>query len=327
VVTSEVLSSIDALEEISEEWNQLYNDSSKATPFQSPFWTIPWLRNYDSKNLFTIVIRDEKNLIGLAPFYLYSNSNSQWIVSVVGTGISDYIDVLYTSEHRDIVMNQICTQLQKHTKLWECCDFQELPEGSLLFDIQKRLDQFQATMCKQSTCSFIETIPGAGLKNALPGKLRKNAKDYLNKIKADCTFQFETTDGPHELIRLHSKRWNNKNEQGVLDNPVIQKFHQDVYLNHYSKGNIYYFVLKIESIPVACYYVLTRKSNAYFYLSGFDPLYSRFSPGTVTLYLSIKNLFEKGITCFDFLRGNEAYKTYWGVKTKSNYRLQVFKTK
>jgi CelD/BcsL family acetyltransferase involved in cellulose biosynthesis len=325
VVITEVLSSTGALEEISAEWNQLYNDSLTATPFQAPFWVIPWWRNFGSGNLCTIAIRDSRKLVGLVSFYMYSDNKSERVLYLTGTGISDYLNVLYLSEYSGIVTEQISNYLKKHTGEWDRCDFQELPENSLLLKAYENSSQFRINMGKQSECSFIETVPDGSLKNTLPGKLRKNAKDYLNKIKAVHTYQFEKTENPEDLVILHSKRWHDKNESGVLENSVVQKFHKEVSEHQYSNGNVHYFMLKIEMIPAACYYVLTRKPHAYFYLSGFDPLYSRFSPGTVALFLSINNLSEKGITCFDFLRGNEAYKKFWGVKLKSNYRLQIFK--
>lgn len=327
MVITEYLSSIEALEEISVEWNQLYNDSLSATPFQSPFWIIPWWKNFGSGNLLTIATRDNKKLVGVASFCICNDTNSEKVLYLTGTGISDYLDVVYESEYRGIVIEQICNYLKNHNDEWDRCDFQELPENSQLLKVYENLGQFQLNMCKQSDCSFFCAAIDGSFKKTLPWKLRKNTKDYLNKIKAFNTFTFENADGPEELINLHGKRWSDKNESGVLADTAIRKFHQDVSENRYSKGNVHYFILKIADTPVACCYVLTRKSHAYFYLSGFDPLYSNFSPGTVTLFLTIKNLFERGYIYFDFLRGNEPYKKYWGVTTKNNYRIQIIKKK
>lgn len=325
MITTELISSIEALEEISEEWNQLYIDSLTATPFQSPYWVIPWWKNFGGDQLFTIAIEVNSKLVGLAPFYVNSGNNSEKVLYFIGTGISDYLDILYSENYREIVFVQILECLKKHSDEWDRCDFQELSECSLLLGAYKNSNQFLINMCKQSDCSFITAVPDGGLQKTLPGKLRKNAKNYMNKINADSILQFEKSGSPSDLIRLHSKRWNDKEEKGVLENSEIQKFHQDVFENSYSKGNVHYFLLKIGNIAAACYYVLTNKSQAYFYLSGFDPFYSRFSPGTIALFMSINHLLENGITCFDFLRGNETYKKYWGVKIKSNYRLQIAK--
>jgi CelD/BcsL family acetyltransferase involved in cellulose biosynthesis len=325
VVTTDVLSRIEALEELSEEWNKLYDESFTATPFQSPFWILPWWRNFGSGDLFTIVIKDNRKLVGLASFYIYTDRNSERVLCLTGTGISDYLDVVYDFAHSGVITDQVCNCLKNHSEEWDRCDFQELVENSLLLKAFKNCCQFHVNMRKQSDCSFIDMVSESGLKKTLPGKLRKNAKDYLNKIRTFHPFQFEKTDNTEDLVFLHSKRWHDKNEPGVLENSTVQKFHQEVFAHPYSNGNVHNFILKIDSIPAACCYVFTRKSHAYFYLSGFDPLYSRFSPGTVALFLSIKYLSERGITCFDFLRGNEAYKKFWGVKIKSNYRLQVSK--
>ena len=49
----------------------------------------------------------------------------------------------------------------------------------------------------------------------------------------------------------------------------------------------------------------------YFYQSGFDPAYSKLSPGTVMIAHAIRRAIEGGYTTFDFLRGDEAYKRRW----------------
>src|SRR4051812_43901967 len=57
-----------ALERLRPEWEVLW----AATPFQSPAWLIPWWRHVGGGELLSLVVRDAGALVGLFPFYRYT---------------------------------------------------------------------------------------------------------------------------------------------------------------------------------------------------------------------------------------------------------------
>jgi CelD/BcsL family acetyltransferase involved in cellulose biosynthesis len=68
-------------------------------------------------------------------------------------------------------------------------------------------------------------------------------------------------------------------------------------------------------------YNLSAKGRVHAYLSGFDPQWSRFSPGAVLLGYSIRQAIEEGAIEFDFLRRPEPFKYAWGAHDRFNREL------
>ena len=67
-------------------------------------------------------------------------------------------------------------------------------------------------------------------------------------------------------------------------------------------------------------YRLGYRRRAYCYLAGFDPRYKPFSPGTLLIAYTIESALAEHCKTVDFLRGNEAYKYFWGAQDQPTYR-------
>jgi CelD/BcsL family acetyltransferase involved in cellulose biosynthesis len=327
LITTEVLTEIDQLEKIAEEWSDLYNRASDATPFQAPFWIINWWKNFGKSRLITLIIRNDGELICVAPWFLYFTDADKKCLCLLGTGVSDYLDVLYISKYTEEIKREVRNFLYTISDQWEVCDFQELPITSPLLQLYENSGPYIIKLLIQSTCSDINGSNAKSVRQIIPKKLRKNIQNCINSINSKYTISLEPNKSPENLIHLHSKRWNQKNQTGVLNGNEIQKFHYDVFSCANTNNNVMIYSLKIQDQIIACYYLLIRKNSAYFYLSGFDPSYHQYSPGTLALYLTIEELFKEGITTFDFLRGIEEYKNHWGVKYKHNYGLKIYNFK
>src|ERR1700737_3152068 len=88
-----VLTTTQQLEATGRDWLDLWRETSDATPFQSPMWLLPWWRHFGSNDLNVITIRDGGRLRSLAPLYVIREDDES-LGLFLGTGISDYLDVL-----------------------------------------------------------------------------------------------------------------------------------------------------------------------------------------------------------------------------------------
>ena len=61
---------------------------------------------------------------------------------------------------------------------------------------------------------------------------------------------------------------------------------------------------KVTSVP---------PRRLYAYLIGINPASAEINPGTLLLAALFEQCALEGVTCFDMLRGGEAYKRLWGV--------------
>lgn len=324
MVKIELISTIEKIEEISAEWIKLYNLSSTATPFQGLFWVIPWWKNFGKSELVIVTIRNDQQLICIAPFFIYT-ANQKKRLCLVGSGISDYLDLLYIDINHQLLSETVGSFLVSISDMWDECYLQDVPDTSPLLNLSKYLLSYRVTLSKMSDCSFIDAANVENVSTVLPKNLRKNVYRSLKSINAYHTLSLVQSNSSEILIQLHNKRWKKKGFKGVLDDEIIQKMHFDVLNSEYQSNDVSIYSLKMDELTIACNYVLKKKKCVYFYLSGLDPLYSQYSPGTIALFMTIEELFKKGFSRFDFLRGNEIYKHHWGVTFKQNYSIQINK--
>jgi CelD/BcsL family acetyltransferase involved in cellulose biosynthesis len=68
------------------------------------------------------------------------------------------------------------------------------------------------------------------------------------------------------------------------------------------------------------FYGFCSHRRTYFYLTGFDREFAGTSPGTLVISHAIEQAVREGCTHFDFLRGAEKYKYFWGAKDTPTFR-------
>lgn len=94
-----VVSILEDLLSIKEEWKELWQSVPNSTPFQSPDWLIPYIDVFTPAPLRILLIRRAHQLIGLFPFWLDSSEGPP-VLKILGQGVSDYLDGLCREEER-----------------------------------------------------------------------------------------------------------------------------------------------------------------------------------------------------------------------------------
>src|SRR5436305_10544226 len=88
-----IVTSLQELEELAPQWDELHRRSPNATPFQSPHWLLPWWRAFGSDEPYVITSSSDGKLEALAPLYILRDENESLGI-FIGTGITDYLDIL-----------------------------------------------------------------------------------------------------------------------------------------------------------------------------------------------------------------------------------------
>jgi len=71
--------------------------------------------------------------------------------------------------------------------------------------------------------------------------------------------------------------------------------------------------LCFENRVAAFMFAVVLLGTVFAYLSAFDPEYEALGFGKTLLYNSARFAFEQGYRSWDFLRGDEPYKSDWGA--------------
>jgi CelD/BcsL family acetyltransferase involved in cellulose biosynthesis len=139
-------------------------------------------------------------------------------------------------------------------------------------------------------------------------------------ITVDCANEATFDNLFARFVQLHRRRWTARGELGVLSDDLIS-FHREVGRRFVAEGVLRLYVLSLGAAPAAAFYGFHAKGRSVYYLSGFDPTYERYSPGTLVVAHALERaLLDDRAEAFDFLRGAEAYKYAWGAEDELLYR-------
>ncbi|HEX2865892.1 MAG TPA: GNAT family N-acetyltransferase [Ignavibacteriales bacterium] len=326
----------DELNEIADEWAELFEAAPDTAPFQSPSWLITWWKYFGNGRLWTIAVYNRRILVGIAPLYIFNYSGQNNILrqlTFIGTGNTDYMDILCRPEFESQSVQMILEFLTGSKDEWDVCDFQELRDFSLLLKI-KLPEEFEINIISSGVCP-VAVLPESVNEyiSRLPVSFRKNTLRARRRLWDSGTLRLETAkEGNLEeyidwLFRLHNARWNNRNMPGLLGENSLQNFHKDAAAKMFHSGILRLYVLRHNGKIIASVYSLIKNEKLYNYIGGFDPDLAKFSPGSVILLDIIEKAISEGIKEFDFLRGEEDYKYKWTTEERHNYRMLIKKKK
>jgi CelD/BcsL family acetyltransferase involved in cellulose biosynthesis len=82
-------------------------------------------------------------------------------------------------------------------------------------------------------------------------------------------------------------------------------------------------MLELDGRPLAEIMCFDYQDCIYLYNSGYDPAYVSLSAGLLSKVLAIKAGIETGKKRFDFLKGEETYKSHLGGREVPLFRCQI----
>ena len=327
------ISRADDLEALVPAWWDLWNRSPAATPFQSPAWLIPWWRAFAPGRLMVAAVWSKDNLVALAPLYLETGPLGRRLLPL-GISISDYLDILIEPSFPESVAG-IVEQLSRWSE-WESCELSCLPLGAAALSLPSLSGcaDFHETA---DACPVLylprEGGLDAGAHPAIPALQRRKLRMARNRLARGPAWSIVSTGEwsagkwLEELIRLHTTRWEERHEGGVLGDICIKTFHRSTLPELIDRKLAQLFALTVGDEVAGVYYGFSDRGRAYAYIGGFDPRFSFYSPGTVLLGHAIENALQDGVGELHFLRGGETYKYAWGAVDRYSVRRTFTRSK
>jgi len=316
-----------ALESIQPQWHKLWQRCQRTGPFQTPAWLWNWWKHFAPGNILTLAIHHDSRLVGLAPFYV-ENEGGTKVVKFIGTGITDYNDILAEDEFEEDVVEIIYEYLITHQRLWEKCDLSDISPRSVL--VESLSDYVEIDMGKLHVCPFIDLSLGRqsvlGYMEAVHRrKLFKSVRmlESLGKIEFEKADLGDVDEWMEEFFLLHNASRAMRNLAGGMECEKLRAFHLCAARELAEQELLGLFRLTVGGRTAAIIYGFIVKGVFYSYMGGFEPDFAKFSPGNVALLYVLEHCMKSGIRTFDFLRGDEKYKFLWGSQKGHNYKLRM----
>ena len=321
------------------EWQRLASVCPAATVFQTWEWNAAWWRHFGGlpgRRLRVVTFRDAGGtLVGLAPLmtsFWYATPLRR--VSFLGTGTSDYLDLLAAPGWEEAAAEGLYAHLAQ-TGGWQIADFQQLRDGGLLRSRPPAegtgLASFDAP---GEPCPYL-ALPSdwAMLLQGLGKKTRSNIGYYDRALRKVYTVEIGPVTAEADLdgelghlFELHQRRWNQRWLPGVFGGGRVQAFHRDAARRLLRQGWLRLFSLRLDGQTQASLYCFAYGDRLCYYQGGFEPTLARLSLGTVLTAHAMQAAIDEERQVFDFLRGDEPYKAKWTGLSRINARRLVTRT-
>lgn len=334
-------SAFDALEP---EWNRLL-ELSDASIFQSFEWQRTWWRHFGEKNpsasLHILLVNDEDGTIGIAPFFIERvrilGLLSYKRLAFVGTGPSDYLDVLCARGKEAVCMERVAEYLAEHCNLFDVLDLQDMtdrfPNHQLLYEALCRCGlrgtHFINEYCPRTLLKDTWEATLASFKIDNRREIRRRQRNLHKTFTVEyevVTREEEALRGIEEFIQMHQMKWRNDGHSGVFADSNIARFHRDVVQRLARRGWLFLVFMNANGKRAATLYCFIFRDDLAVYLTGNANRSDvfKYSPGRVLTAFCMEKAVTLGKKVCDFMRGTEPYKYELDAKDVPNWTVLMY---
>lgn len=329
----------EALDMLRREWQELFAAAARPSPFLSWEWISAWQRWLGrgwTPRLFCA--REGYRLVGLLPL----GERERWgflrrqvrTLSFLGEALvgGDYLDVLAASGWEQLAATAIFEHLVQEDSFdvleldGLAGDSRSLPPLAWQFGVDPR---FTCQVVPGHLCPYLK-LEGSWEDVLMQSRRPNKFKRLCRTLGAPQGFEARSATAPQDvgpalerLFSLHAKRWAAQGGSDAMGRPGVRDFHRDAAVRLAQAGLARIEELWIDGACRASYYGMEVSGHYYLYQTGYDPEWRKRSVAFVRLGLSIQAALARGVTIYDFLRGNETYKFDWANGTRMTVTVQV----
>src|SRR4051794_18097305 len=178
----------------------------------------------------------------------------------------------------------------------------------------------------ESVLPFVD-LAGLSWDEFLAGRsrqLRSQLGRKLRSLRKEHDVLFRRTRRPDELaadleslFRLHDARWAERPGSSAFSDSAIRSFHLDFAAAALERGWLRLAVMEVDGVPIAALYGWLIGGRRSYYQAGFDPAWSRRSPGFLLLAETVREAIEEGASEYDMLLGEEAFKRRFATSARA----------
>ncbi len=302
------------LEPLRKDWTRILSLSGEDEVFLRFEWLRPcWETFGDKKELLVLEVSEGEKIVGFAPLMVSKKGRPvplRW-VEYIGTGPSDRCAVI-AEDGREDVHRAVWAHVLKR-KGWDRIELRDMREdgptaralrgsfsgGEYVFSIAPYLP------LKGSHEEYLKGL-SRSTRQGLARYWRRLSSDYDAKFIWDNE-ESKANENFRTFVELCTARWKGV-RFNVLEIPGMVEFLGKAVRDLARTNNVVFTRLEAGGRTIATQLGFEYRTRYLYYLSGFDPGFSDYSPGTVLMGKVIEECYRRGLEEVDMLRGGEDYK-------------------
>jgi CelD/BcsL family acetyltransferase involved in cellulose biosynthesis len=338
---TEVLTRWDEVDALAPRWNELLHFEPRDGFFRSWTWYRAWMRHIrPDAEPFVVVLRESGRVVGIAPLCRLKYRDLGFSLTAVCWGgrevvSGDFLGPICDPASRDRAHAAILDTLWRLKSKWSLLVLGEMIEDAdAIRHLQSLAEQNGAPTRLQEAriCPYI-ALPATF--DEYLGRLGTSTRYHIRRRMRDVEKRgavVEVSSTPDELnkglqalIDLHLARWNKSGQPGTLGRPGFRAFLQEVFRTLPEGVSCRLYQLKHDGATVAALLTFAFGESVLYYQAGWDPdsALSALSPAVVLMARSIQDAIASSFQYYEFLRGDEAYKSRWTTTSRQTTTLLI----
>lgn len=338
--------------QLKDDWNRLAGDH----PLRSWEWAYTWAETMMpvGELMLLVGIDEADQSVGIAPLYCETHWLRGETVRFLGDGkaCTDYTTFLVSPDHSHAFSDEVANWLAQRSVGHTLTDIDSLDidsDASLGWDLIKLegvdqddvvIHRFMQRMTEHNCFTQSQSDFGcwqlefdsdwdeylAGLSKSQ----RRNVSLVSRRVLQSEDFTVRTAENieslehaMHWFRELHQKRWQSVGEPGVFGDEAFADFLTKVAARLFHRDSLRVLWIEKEGVPIAVDFSFLSTNSSFGYQTGVDPDFRCIELGRALMVAAIRSTHASGRRCFDFLRGDEHYKTRWNAKSRPLMNIEI----
>ena len=319
-------------------WRAEWNALAHQNPMLSMEWLLAWWHQFgEGHELHIIAVVEANRLIGAMPCYKHDARLGRQL-RFLGSGsvCSDYvgplvdparIDEVYAAINQCLCGDRSCGNAGTESLYFEgvcqsdrwLTSLEQCAEATGFSMRRQAMVNSWSLDLPRTWSELHESQRGHGVfRKSKKCIARLESKELqirqLNKVS-------DLEEGMQELIRLHQARRESVGDKGCFADPRFERFLREAIEGMLAAGTASFCVCDKDAHTIAIQLLLTGSDTVFMYQSGVDPNHMSLEPGHSVVTGSLLYAIAGGNRKYDFLRGDEPYKAFWGAQPRPLQRV------
>jgi CelD/BcsL family acetyltransferase involved in cellulose biosynthesis len=254
------------------------------------------------------------------------------VLKPAGLGVSDYTDWLVagTEENRAVTLRTMVRSIcERHD--WVGLEHPGLrneDDARFLASTIRDLG-FEASIEPSLACPYTSMPQGfSTYLQTRPSRLRYNVRSREKRLRSlgDLRYQHAGAEDLPRLmevtIHLHGRRWQGQHTSTVFSSSHAGRaFYRVAMMSAVQQGYGDLALLTLNEHVVAAAIGFQHGHEYHYYLPAWNPGYHLYAPSTLLLVHLMDAASQHGMTEFDFMLGDEPYKSAWATSHRRVFTL------
>jgi len=302
------------------QWARLYRGDPLATPFVSPGWARAWLSAWaETEEPFVLQVFEGDRTVAIAPLAIGRRAGLRTL-GMLGKEPGDYWDIVAEPEHRRAAAVAVGTALAGRRDAWDLGVLSCMPPGSVT---DRAFEEAGLRVHHRAVVpSPAITLPATfdEYLGTLSRRHRHNLRRHLRRLdEGEVDLRVVTDPGRLPAVidtwqELRARQWR-AFDKAITESHTTDRFRRFMLAaveNLAVAGEAPVWEFLREGEVVGVYVSFADARSLYWYLGGFDPAVKDMGLGKIAVGHGIRLSIEAGRERFDFTRGGEPYKYWFG---------------